>query len=825
MYVLWSSNVVRYAVACAVQELPDFETRRKLLARDPLACIYGFQVLALLALRHIFGLNVCLKCPDCATSGQPCTNAFGSNALARGGVFGRIDAMYGSLECQKSGAFHLHGQFFVQCFHQFHSVNELVQLGPKAMLELLRMYSDYSAHISRKVYERPEDWEEEEQIKIEAWWPEYKLSTLMLSKPNYQSDKRMAAAEWRMAYLSEDVEALQKHKQHHVHIMDGKGVRQPLNHCRDPKDPSKCKAHFPREKWLTEAPYLVCPELAKKKDMPHKGKKSMTGTVWGPCNDPNINGTHPALLAGLRCNSDVQLPYRFPITADTHCHHLCKDKCDEKLPLWQLVREAQTNQAAQAGYACDYQNKRVQIANHETKEWMKGQQHLYEDLKENKAGYFGARSVKRLITDCYGRGVVRGAVETTNLNIKAGSNDPTAAETIKTAQVVDISLQYALKLLQSISEGKPWPKEPCKPIVDKRNPVKRKIMDCPPWTVYGGRGARPEVHGLSAYEFARHFQIKQAKYPYTKKVQEEEPEKFEAELTEEGLKKTGGKMRDLRPGVDYKIREEGGEGWLALGDGLHMKPYRHDWIIAIRPRPLVPVVYGAQGSRTKEEQAMRILLLFFPWVNDVKDASPQVPFINHLWQPDLQDWTQALLSHASQVGFPTLEVKRLVLNFVFIHCLPRQARLVDGLAENSDDEDMVDELVDFKLDDEDLLKATLTHVRGSGCGDPADGDESLAEGADDIDAEPAAPTRLYDMTMEMFQLSGKIWKEDALGNDAARQRYEETLAGAVADDDAALQAARQSSRGAGSQEGSAGLIGEMGAEVEAPRGCEVSIER
>ena len=96
---------------------------------------------------------------------------------------------------------------------------------------------------------------------------------------------------------------LQRHKQHHVHIMDSKGVRQPLNHCRDPKDPTKCKANFPREKWLAEKPYLVCPELAKKNDMPQKGKKSMVGMPWGPCNDPNLNGTHPALLCGLRCNS------------------------------------------------------------------------------------------------------------------------------------------------------------------------------------------------------------------------------------------------------------------------------------------------------------------------------------------------------------------------------------------------------------------------------------------------------------------------------------------------------------------------------------------
>ena len=702
-----------------------------------------------------------------------------------------------------------------------------MQLDAEPMLEILRKYSDYSGHVRRMVYDRPEDWEDE-RADVEEGWPEYKLSTLMQSRPGYQQNHGRPAAEWRMAYLSDDVEALQKHKQHHVHMMDSKGTRQPLNHCKDPKDPSKCKAHFPRDKWLTHRSYLVCPALANKNDMPQKGKKSMTGMPWGPCNDPNLNGTHPALLAGLRCNSDVQLPYRFPITDVTHCHRLCPDQCDQKMPLWQLVREAQTNQAAQAGYACDYQNKRVQIANQETKEWMKGQQLLSEDLQDSKPGYVGARAVKRLITDCYGRGVVRGAVETTNLNINAKSSDPTTAESVKTAQVTDISLQYPLQLLQHVAENKPWPKEPCKPMVDKRNPAHPRIKECPPWTAYGGRGRRSEVHGLSAYEFARHFQIKEAKYPYSKKIQEQSPDKFEAELTEEGLKKQGSKMKHLEAGKDYRIREDGGDGWLPFGDGVHMKPHRHDWVIAVRPRPLVPVVFGAQGSRTREEQAMRILLLFFPWVNDVRDASPTVPFVNHFWQPDMQTWTQALVRHASQAGFPTLEVKRFVLNFVFVHCLPRQTRLVDGLEENSDNEELEDELVDFQLDEDDLLQATLTHVRGSGREeDPAiesqgastegEAEEQQQDAADG--GGPAAPSKLYDMTMDMFKLSGDIWQnvDSNFGNEAARRRHEEMQQGAEGaelDHEQVLGAAKASSR-ASEITAKTGLIGEIGAGMEA----------
>jgi len=52
-----------------------------------------------------------------------------------------------------------------------------------------------------------------------------------------------------------------------------------------------------------------------------------------PCNEPNLNGTHPALLAALRCNSDVQPPYRFPLTPLTHSDVICKDECHKALPI------------------------------------------------------------------------------------------------------------------------------------------------------------------------------------------------------------------------------------------------------------------------------------------------------------------------------------------------------------------------------------------------------------------------------------------------------------------------------------------------------------
>ena len=404
----------------------------------------------------------------------------------------------GRWNVRKSGALHIHLQAFVQCYHQFTSLATLEGLGDARLLELVRRCTSYSGHVQRKIYCNPEAWEEERD-EVEAAWPEYKACSLMSSRPAYQGNGAMEPAAWRAIYLSEDVEALQKRKQHHVHLPGPDGDRLPLRHCQDSKDPSKCKSGFPRTAWLTKEPFVICPGLAQKKDMPHKGKRSMVGLPWGPCNDPNLNGTHPALTAALRCNSDVQPPYRFPVAPLTHSGALCGEACHKNMPVQSLIWEAQITQAAQAGYAADYQNKRLPIAVHECKKWMKAQKNLAEELQDQKPGYVGARLGKRVITDCYARGVCRGAVECTNLVIHAEQHekDPTSAESVKTAQVAEMSLSYGLRLLEKTAAQEPWPREPRRVQLDARSYTQKKLTDCPFWTVYGGRGRAAEAPGSS----------------------------------------------------------------------------------------------------------------------------------------------------------------------------------------------------------------------------------------------------------------------------------------------------------------------------------------
>jgi len=117
--------------------------------------------------------------------------------------------------------------------------------------------------------------------------------------------------------------------------------------------------------------------------LPSTGRRNLVGSLFGPRNDEYLNGSHPALLAAQGNNSDVQLPFRFPITAETHSE-ACKCTCVDDVTESKIIESAQVAQDAQAGYACDYCNKRQPMALNEVKECCKGHQDLTENIGDRK---------------------------------------------------------------------------------------------------------------------------------------------------------------------------------------------------------------------------------------------------------------------------------------------------------------------------------------------------------------------------------------------------------------------------------------------------------
>ena len=251
-------------------------------------------------------------------------------------------------------------------------------------------YLTYKAHVCRQIYANP-DLADTRTAELESEWPEYPKSTTLLpvrayltsgaqqhvpvlDRPSDLNEGRV----WLREYLEEDVQQKQEHRQHHIHIPNDDGTRIPLAHCRHIDNPKLCKSEFPRTKWLTEKPVVLCKCILNKMGLPASGRRNKLGSLHGPMNNEWLNGTHPAMLAAQGCNSDVQLPYRLPISAGTHsCDGSCLGDINEE----EMVLAAQLAQDAQAGYACDYCNKRQPMAFSEVKECMKGVRALGSQLK------------------------------------------------------------------------------------------------------------------------------------------------------------------------------------------------------------------------------------------------------------------------------------------------------------------------------------------------------------------------------------------------------------------------------------------------------------
>ena len=146
---------------------------------SPHAKVSRVHTLVRLVLRHLFGVRFYQNCPQCAKSASPCTDAFGSNAMACGGILGRVDAAYGAVEFQKAGSAHVHFQLFVQCVHQHTPLSHMAKRHESVLQELLRRAGKYNAHVRRTVYCDPAEWDERRREVVEQAWPEYRDELLM----------------------------------------------------------------------------------------------------------------------------------------------------------------------------------------------------------------------------------------------------------------------------------------------------------------------------------------------------------------------------------------------------------------------------------------------------------------------------------------------------------------------------------------------------------------------------------------------------------------------------------------------------------------------
>ena len=188
------------------------------------------------------------------------------------------------------------------------------------------------------------------------------------------------------------------------------------------------------------------------------------------------------------------------------------------------------------------------MAFNECKECAKGHSTLRQRLAGDGINYTGKRHASRLMSDAYGKGIVRGQAENTNLRAYSKVNDVTHAETIKTSQCVSFYGKEYVEVVERLNDKKPALGQAVFAEIDHRNPSKRKVTIRDVSVLYGQRPKHADVWHLSPYEFVMYWEPTLAKYPLS--LLENDLDVCHARLTPTGRRKVQVRSTDLKPGDD-----------------------------------------------------------------------------------------------------------------------------------------------------------------------------------------------------------------------------------------------------------------------------------
>jgi len=267
--------------------------------------------------------------------------------------------------------------------------------------------------------------------------------------------------------------------------------------------------------------------------------------------------------------------------------------------------------------------------------------------------YIGQRHMRRLVTDVYGKGVVRSNQESINLRSQGTEHDVTSAESFHTASFVAFPGVDFTRWRERVFENADYVEMLGQVSVDWRNPSRRTPTMRNLVFLYGQRPREPaSLWYLSPYEFMVYWTIALAKYPLDPDAEDtDDPASYQAVLTESGKRKvkkqSEGKAQNMIGGTDYVIKESADDdSWVALPDNESTRGYRHDWILKRNRRPRDPTFAQCpmprRGADHRNRNAAIIMTYFHPWSLNRDLGQDHVPFLGDLCSSGLS-WHDALL--------------------------------------------------------------------------------------------------------------------------------------------------------------------------------------
>jgi hypothetical protein len=519
-------RTVNVPIQAILGALPDMQSQQALLAKDPLASVYGFHILVRITLRALFGVRICSDCPDCNTStARPgCCDELGNVATPEGGILGLIEAYHGSIESQgATGSLHAHMNLFLNRMHQHTKMIDIAKAIQEQGDALVQQFERFTNHVCKATYHDADRFhmmqdEIEQRHKLNRNADE---QVLMVHGARGEEDETMCGKDWCVEN-KRDSDAVRMTVNHHIHPKNEEGERIIPKACKTKTTGDGCRANYPK-KLLTRYA-VMCDGLLKQQVLPKGGKHDKSGFQHPERNDPWVNGAPDIMLRCTRCNVDLQNLDRLPTMKETHSG-LCPDpNCmlldvisndEESLKdLEKLVAAAEQSQRTCRGYSTDYVSKRQGITQKALTDFINGHHKLCHELKHGEHSkdilYQAKRTVRRLLSDCVGRGTTRMTVEVTNLAVNRKPHDKTAAESFKSNLTVTLPTSQFINV--ACGDG------------PNKNTIARLVLSNDKETleianeallgcIYSQRGTHPNVWSLTPYEFLQWYEVVPATYP------------------------------------------------------------------------------------------------------------------------------------------------------------------------------------------------------------------------------------------------------------------------------------------------------------------------
>ena len=512
-------------------ELPEYDLRRRISARDPLAVMDAYHIHILLRLSTVLGVRMCPFCPRCNDGIMGCSDYFGSNMRPVGGCCGGMEALGGATEHQGNGTPHFHGEGHIVTAHQFDSLADigLKVKTSKLTPEACKRYQEWlhcEDIIDEKAYNTflprvEEEWEtryaareHDAMSTIPAYLqsPNAGAGPLTVSTMMTPADEESLLKDahiFKMQY-QEDSQFIFSRVQHHVHKRTKTGYV-PLKACqrRVNKASCKCKHDFPKDNVRVRTSLIMCQGLARRLKLRVSGRRNVLGTIIGRRRCAWQSGTSRAFAVVFRSNTHTLPNYRLPPLPETHETEYCKSRkcaeCLDKPRLLKIVSKlAQRAQRELTGYHCGYTFKGQPVGTRYLKGAAESLSYLSTGFQDKTPGQQWHRTTHRFLTEMQNRCMSRTAPEETNLCANWNGQDVTKAEFLRTFMSITFPGNLLVRRLEAEKRRIEERHIRCvlPPPAEDDDVYVKMFDDC-----YGFRGTDPRVYYLSPWEFLMRWEI------------------------------------------------------------------------------------------------------------------------------------------------------------------------------------------------------------------------------------------------------------------------------------------------------------------------------